>query len=392
MIYKMADDVALQPISPSTKKLIVVSALIGYVVLIFFLFFFIDFGKLFSVLASVKLEIYSLALICVVVSITFHALVWFQLLNSVSIKLGFRRTYVLYWVGVFVDNLIPGGWSGDLFKAYLLSRDPELDTGRAVASVVAKNVYEAIFNLGNMIVGLVLLFLNYTLPGTILFSIGFILLLLTLPLTVLLVISFRPKGAKKALRLLVSFLSRISRNRWKLDKFQANTEKMLEDYHGGMQLLLEKPRMLFKPMILSFFAWGFEIIILLLVFASLGQGIIPIDKVVIVRSIAGNVEAQGYAFAGYAQIVTSTLYSVLGVLPAIGASVAILGGVVVFWLKTGISYAAFHCTVFTPCANFVCRSIGVGGIAGNRSCKEEVKNNKKKEANDKKQRDQKGSR
>ncbi len=150
--------------------------------------------------------------------------------------------------------------------------------------------------------------------------------------------------------------------------------------------------MLFKPMILSFFAWGFEILTLLLVFASLGQGTIPIDKVVIVRSIAGNVEAQGYAFAGYAQIVTTTLYSVLGVLPAIGASVALLGGVVVFWLKTGISYAAFHCTVFSPCANFVCRSIGVGGIAGNRSCKEEVKKNKnkKKESNDKKHRDQKG--
>src|SRR4030043_2087430 len=182
MICNMADEVALQPISPSTKKWIVVSALIGFVGLIFFLFFFIDIGELFSVLASVKLEIYSLALICVVVSITFHALVWFQLLNSVSIKLGFRRTYVLYWVGVFVDNLIPGGWSGDLFKAYLLSKDPELDTGKAVASVVAKNLYEAVFNLGSMILGLVALLLNYPFAenGIIAF-IGAVIILLSLP-------------------------------------------------------------------------------------------------------------------------------------------------------------------------------------------------------------------
>ena len=387
----MADNVQIQPINPSVKKWIVISTLLGYTALLIYLFYFVGIGELISVLGTVNLRIYVLVLISVVISITFHALVWFQLLNYVKIKLGFRRTYVLYWLGVFVDNLVPGGWSGDLFKAYLLSRDPELDTGKAVASVVAKNVYEAIFNLGNMIVGLVLLFLNYTLPGTILFSIGFIMLLLTLPLTVVLGISFKPKGAKKALRLLVSFLSRISRNRWKLNKFQANTEKALEHYHDGMQLLLEKPRMLFKPMVLSFFAWGFEIVTLLLVFASLGQGIVPIDKVVIVRSIAGNVEAQGYAFAGYAQIVTTTLYSILGVLPAIGASVALLGGVVVFWLKTGISYAAFHCTVFSPCANFVCRSIGVGGIAGNRSCKEEVKNKKRKKAEDQKHGDQKGS-
>src|SRR4030043_371421 len=133
-----------------------------------------------------------MAVATVLISLTFHTLVWFQLLDTLSIRLTFRRTYILYWVGVFVDNLIPGGWSGDLFKAYLLSKDPELDTGKAVASVVAKNLYEAIFNLGNMIVGLVLLFLNYTLPGTILFSIGFIMLLLTLPLTVVLAISFKP--------------------------------------------------------------------------------------------------------------------------------------------------------------------------------------------------------
>ena len=160
-----------------------------------------------------------------------------------------------------------------------------------------------------------------------------------------------------------------------------------------MKLLLKTPKIFFKPMILSFFAWGFEVITLLLVFASLGQ-FIASDKVIIVRSVAGNVEAQGYAFAGYAQIVTSELYSALGVdslIPGLSASVAILGGVVIFWLKTGISYAAFHCTVFTPCANFVCRSIGVGGIAGNRSCKENVKTNKKKDVNDQKNRSQKGS-
>ena len=369
----MAENVQIQPINPSVKKWIVISALLGYTALLIYLFYFVGIGQLVSVLGTVNLRIYFLVLISVVVSITFHALVWFQLLNYVKIKLGFRRTYVLYWVGVFVDNLIPGGWSGDLFKAYLLSRDPELETGKAVASVVAKNVYEAIFNLANMVLGLILLFLNYTLPGTILFSIGLILLLLTLPLTVLLVISFKPKGAKKALRLLVSFLSRISRNRWKLDKFQANAEKTLEDYHEGMQLLLENPRMLFKPMILSFFAWGFEIVALLLVFASLGQGIVPIDKVVIVRSIAGNVEAQGYAFAGYAQIVTTALYTALGINIALSASVALLGGLVVFWMKTGISYAAFHCTVFSPCSNFICRAIGVGGYAGNDSCKKEEK-------------------
>ena len=152
-------------------------------------------------------------------------------------------------------------------------------------------------------------------------------------------------------------------------------EKTLTDYHNGMKLLLEHPKMLFKPMILSFFAWGFEVLTLLLVFASLGQ-LVPPDKVIIVRSVAGNIEAQGYAFAGYAQIVTTALYNNLGLNIALSASVALLGGVVIFWLKTGVSYAAFHCTIFAPCANFVCRSLGMG--AANKPCETANKNDAEK--------------
>jgi hypothetical protein len=112
-----------------------------------------------------------------------------------------------------------------------------------------------------------------------------------------------------------------------------------------MQILLQKPTMLLKPMVLSFFAWAFEIITLLFTFASLGQ-FVPLDKVIIVRSIAGNIEAQGYAFMGYAQIVTTELYKALGVPFVIGASIALLGGTAIFWVKTGISYTAFHHTLF----------------------------------------------
>ncbi len=351
----MQENVALGPVSPSVRKWIVISAFVGYLVLLFFLFFFVDTGNLLSVLGRINLGVYALAILCVIVSITFHSMVWYQLLNSLSIKLGFRKTNIFYWLGVFVDNLVPGGWSGDLFKAYLLSRDPELDGGKVVASVVAKNVYEAIFNLGSMVLGLVLLVLNYSLSDNGIFlSIGGIMVLLTLPLAVLLVISFKPKEAKRIMGSFLRFLS--------LTRFRAGMEKLVDDYHEGMKALLQTPRMFLKPMMFSFLAWGFELLALLLVFASLGQ-IVPIDKVIVVRAIAGNLEAQGYALAGYAQIVTTALYTALGINIALSASVALLGGLVVFWLKTGISYVAFHCTVFAPCHSFVCKVIGAEGYS-----------------------------
>jgi len=363
----MQENVVTKAIGPSTRKWILISAIIGYLALLFFLFFFVDVGRLFSVLTSLNPGIYALALSCVMMSIFFHSLVWHQLLSALSIKLSLRRTYTLYWVGIFVDSLVPGGWSGDLFKAYLLSKDPNLDGGKTVASVVAKNVYEAIFNLGSLIFGLAALLTGYALlDNGILITLGGIILLLTLPLIVLLVISFKPKEAKRIFGSLLRFLG--------LNRFNAAMEKIIEHYHEGMKGLLQNPRMFLKPIVLSFVAWGFEVLTLLLVISSLGQSISP-DKVIIVRSISGNLEAQGYAFAGYAQIVTTALYTTLGIDLALGASVALLGGLVVFWLRTLISYGAFHCTVFSPCANFVCRTIGLGPYAESKSCELEKKPN-----------------
>ena len=341
-------------ISPSIRKWIVVSALLGYTALILYLLYFVGINELISVIGSINVGVYFFAIASVLISLTFHTLVWFQLLRTLSINLSFRRTYVLYWVGIFVDNLIPGGWSGDLFKAYLLNKDPSVESGKAVASVVAKNVYEAIFNLGSMVLGIVLLLLNYTLEGSLLFTLGGIMLLLTLPLVILLLASFKPVAAKKLVAALFRFISRLYKNLSKLTNLEAKVQKALGDYHEGMKELLQNPRVLFKPMILSLFAWGFEVIALLFVFASLGQ-LIPIDKVVIVRSIAGNVEAQGYAFVGYAQIISSEIYNALGVPFAVGASVALLSGVVLFLLKTVISYVAFQFTIFSPRSKIITR-------------------------------------
>ncbi len=338
------------------KKWIIISAIIGYASLILYLLYFVGFFELVDAIGKVNLGVYLLAVSSVIISITLHAFVWFKLLHYVNIKLSFRRTNVLYWVGVFVDNLIPGGWSGDLFKAYLLGREPGIDGGKAVASVVAKNMYEAIFNLANMVLGLVLLLLNYTFEGTILLGIGGVMLLLTVPLFLLLVISFKPKGAKQLVATFIRGLARFSKNRVNLSKFRDEIDKLLDDYHEGMKILIKNPKMLGQPMVISFFAWGFEIITLYLVFVSLGF-IVPADKIIIVRSIAGNVEAQGYAFAGYAQIITTGLYTALGIVPALAASVGILGGTVIFWVKTAISYIAFHCVIFADCANYVCNAV-----------------------------------
>jgi uncharacterized protein (TIRG00374 family) len=339
-------------IHPSFAKLTVLAGLLGFVSLVLYFLYFVGISGLISVIGKADVGVYILAIAIVMLSITFDALVWFQLLKTLSIRISFRRTYVLNWVGTFVDTLIPGGWAGDIFKAYLLNKDPRVQSGKAVASIVAKNVYEAIISLGSIVLSIILLFLNYTLESSVLFTLGGVMMLLTLPLVILLIASFKLSASKKIVAALFRFISRVGRNRLKLGVLEAKVEKALVDYHEGMKTLLQNPKEVFRPLIFSFLAWLCVVISLLFVFASLGQ-LIPIDKVIIVRSIVVNVEAQGYVLLGYAQIITSEIYRVLGVPFVIGASVALLGGVVIFLIKTVISYIAFYFTIFSSRTNFI---------------------------------------
>lgn len=337
------------------KKIVLVSAVIGYSALVLYLIYYVGLFDLISTLEKVNVLVYALAISSVILSIVFHALVWFKLLNYLSIKISLRRSFSLYWVGIFIDNIIPGGWSGDLFKAYLISKEPNIESGKAFASVVTKNFYETIFNFGNLALGLILLLLNYTFEASILISLGTIMILLTLPLAFLIGVSFRPIATKKIVARIGSVIGWLSKNRFDFKNLEDKIDKLVDNYHDGMKILLKNPKMLTKPMFYSLLAWVFELLTLFLVFVSLGS-IVTFDKVIIVRSIAGGIESQGYAFIGYAQIVATAIYTTLGIGQAMAASAALLGGMAVFWLKTIVAYVAFYFVVlvnYTKTNSFV---------------------------------------
>ena len=93
----------------------------------------------------------------------------------------FRRIFNLSLVGTFVDAMVPGGWAGDIFKAYLLSKDPNVKGAKAAASVVMKNVIELLVTFAALVSGIVLLALNYTLEGSIMLVLGSVMFLMALP-------------------------------------------------------------------------------------------------------------------------------------------------------------------------------------------------------------------
>ena len=355
-------------LSPAVRKWVSISAFLGFLAFLLYLYFFTDIIGVASVIGRTNLFVYSIVFLCVLASVAFNALAWQCLLESLKLKASYRLVFKLSWVGIFIDAIIPGGWSGDAFKAYLLSRDPNIDSGRTVASIVMKNVLELLIVMGISFLGLFLLATNYTLEGAVLITVGVVLVFLTLPLIVIIYLSINFDATKRILRRLKRFYAFVRRRPVDIEEFEKKMEEKLREYHDGMVALKDNPKSLFQALFYHAVAWSFDIMALFLIFVSIGY-IVPADKVIITNVISVNLQTQGIALAGFAQVVTSSVYTVLGITPILSAASTVLAGFASFWFKLVIAFFAFQLVVFSRCLPPFC--IRLSGLRG-KSSKDET--------------------
>jgi uncharacterized protein (TIRG00374 family) len=351
----------------SFRKWITLSAFLGFAVFLLYLYFFTDMASVASVIVKTNLFFYSLAFLCVLGGVAFNALAWYSLLGSLSIKVNYRLIFNLSWVGIFVDAIIPGGWSGDAFKAYLLSRDPKIDGGRTAASIVMKNVLELLLVICLSFFGLILLAINYTLESGVLIAIGTAVVLLTLPLIVIIYLSVNLDATKKILEMLKRLYAFVRRRPANIEDFEKKIEKTLAEYHEGITVLGNNPKSLFQATFFQIIAWGFDIMALFLIFASINYPV-PADKIIITNTLSVNLQAQGVALAGFAQVVSSSVYTILGIPLSYSAASTVLAGFASFWFKTIIAFFAFQFVVFSRCVPPFC--MRMSRLRG-KSCKDE---------------------
>ncbi len=359
---------------PEFKKWVILLAALSLVVFILYFIFFTDLGQVAVVIEGVNVPIYLLAFVSVIGGSVFNALTWKACLDSVSVKTTFRRVYNLSWVGAFLDCIIPGGWSGDVYMTYLMSKDKGVDGAKAFASIIIKDVLELAVVLGSLIVGMILLVLNYSVNSTLLIAIGLVLVFLALPLFLIIYLSTNVSATKRLLQGAVKLVARFR------DKplNSADLESKITDFHDGIMSMKNHPRAMVKPIIFQTITWLFEIIALYVVFVALGS-MVAVDKVVITNTVVDTIRGQGVALAGFSQIVSSQLYQVLGINISLAQASSLLAGFANFWFRLVISFVFFQL-------------YGLGTIAEkllNRAFKEKTKKDKKdfKEQTDSNQRD-----
>jgi uncharacterized protein (TIRG00374 family) len=319
-----------------------------------YLLFFTDFTEVGTVIGGTNVAIYVLAFVCIVVASAFDALAWKSTLDSLLVKTTFGRIFSLSWVGHFVDTLIPGGLAGDAFKTYLLMKDKDVNASKAAASIIIKDVLELLVVLGSLVVGIVLLALNYAVDSSVMLVVGITMVFLAVPLVLIVYISINVGATEKLLRAIERGSAKIKGKEYNSAALQKKVHGQITEFRDGIMSIKNNPKAMVKPIVFQTFTWVFEVLSLFMVFVALGS-LIGIDKVVITNSIVSNVQGQGVALAGISQIVSGALYEALGISQGMAVAAGLLALFAGFWFKLVLSFGFFQVIVFERCVPILCR-------------------------------------
>jgi len=318
--------------------------LLGVLIFVAYLHFFVGIPEIVTIIQSVNLVYYFLAVAVLFLNMLTNSLTWQYFLRPLSIKIPFRKTLLYTWIGVFVDLLVPAeSISGDATKAYMMTKGSGENAGKVVASVVGHRILSMIIPLGSLIFSFALLYIHkITVPVvvsglTLLIIIGTFISLFFIFLFIL-----KEKLAQRLIDSLLRFLGFVTRGRLNVDSIKTKAIKALSAFHDSIDTFRKNPKSLVPPILFSLIGWVLSILLSYLVFVSLGQ---QVDFVIImaVHSISVTIQSIPIgipAEVGVVDTAMTWLYGLLAVEFTVGAAATVLIQILRVWLRIVVGFVA----------------------------------------------------
>lgn len=309
---------------------------IGILAFLIYLYLFdVDIVKILETARYVDLSIYFVSILFVFVDTFFYALSWQSLLGFLSVKLPIVRACLYVWYGTFIDVVVPAGSiSGEVSKLYLVTRELPGTGGKVIATLVTQRLISIGTIIVSLIIGVVVVSAERQIAGlpfrlTLFFAISTILVL-----ALFVVLCFKEAWMRKLIDSTVGFVNYVSRGRWDLTKAKEDAIQVVGTFRDSMKEFGRSPRTLLMSTFFVALAWLSHLIIAYLVFLALN---FPVQWGVIFLacSIAIVLPARGLP-----EIAMTTVFTLLGVPPEIGATATILTRILTFWLRFFLGFLA----------------------------------------------------
>ena len=303
---------------PEKRKIIRRTApllLIGLLIFVAYLYFFVDIPEMLITIQQIDIFYYSLAIAVLLINMLAYSLTWQYLLRPLSIKVAFKKTLLITWVGAFVEFFVPSESIGeDVSKSYLMTKESGENTGKVVASVLGQRIISMVVTLIILIVcSLSLFILQYDIPALVSILILLISVGTAIPLVFLLLLCKKEQLSHRLIDLLLRFGVYVSRGRLNLDSLRSKAKNALESFHQSIDILGKNPRSLVQPLFFSLVSYFLSVLVSYFVFVSLGYTV-SFVLLTIVYSLSRSLQSIPTMLpgeVGFIEVVMTSLYIAL---------------------------------------------------------------------------------
>jgi len=316
---------------------------VGLIVFVSYLYFFIGSSQILDVLENINLEqyglFYALAIMAVLASVFCWSAAWNNILKALSIDISYRRAYLYYWIGDFADLIIPCATvCGEVTRLYLVQKETKENYGVIAASAVTNRIVAYSVVTTGLCVGSAFLSLKTDVPPLI--GNLFILLLLgsIAYLAVLLFLAFYKGAAEMIAKLYFNINKRIRPRKATLDELRKN-EQTLASFYEGFKVFRENPRSLAKPFIFHIAAYILGLSVYVFVFYALGiPAASPVFYVVVYFVATAFQDALASFSVGSLDILLATIFILYGISSGSSGVAAVFVRVASFWFPLFVSF------------------------------------------------------
>ena len=317
---------------------------LGLVAFVLYLWFFVGFDGLFSLLSKLNVYQYSLffslAVVALFLGVIFDSLIWHSLLDSLSVKVKLRKIILYNWVGNFVELVVPSATvGGEVARIVLAQKETRNDTGIAAATVIGSRIISTFVYSGGLLVGFLSLLLTHQLPIYLLTPVILVSAGTAGVIAVVFVVALKEGSVEKIVNVSMWIARRLIKNPVRAEVLREKIHHALSSFSEVFKTFKAHPRYLIKPVIFAVASWLFNLVVYLMIFYSLNFTGISLIDLATVYCIITTVETLTAGFpVGAVEVTMINLFSVYGVPIAVAGAATTLSRLLTFWCQILVGY------------------------------------------------------
>ncbi len=317
---------------------------LGLVAFILYLWFFVGFDGLFTLLSQINVYQYSmffaLAVGALFAAVVFDSLIWHSLLNSLSVKVKLRKLVLYNWIGNFIELIIPSATiGGEVARIALAQRETKHDTGIAAATVIGSRIISTFVYSGGLLVGFLLLLFTHQLPVYLITPVVLVVAGTAAVIACVFAIAFKDGAVDKIVNATMAIAKHIIKNPTKQESLRQRIHHGLSSFSEVFKTFKDHPRRLVKPLLYAVASWMFNLVMYLMIFYALNFTAISLVDLATVYCIITTVETITAGIpVGAVEVTMINLFALYGVPLAIAGAATTIARLLTFWCQVAVGY------------------------------------------------------